>query len=115
MNAEELEFPDNSFDIVIDGGTFSSLRLDVALKEIARILKPEGTVIGIETLGHNPLTNIKRVWNVARGTRTKWAADHIFKMRDLNVDVPQRSEYDFHKKEDCAKYFKKVRPPIVSV
>ena len=83
MNAEELEFPDNSFDIVIDGGTFSSLRLDVALKEIARILKPEGTVIGIETLGHNPLTNIKRVWNVARGTRTKWAADHIFKMRDF--------------------------------
>jgi ubiquinone/menaquinone biosynthesis C-methylase UbiE len=83
MDCEKLEFDDNSFDIILDGGTFSSLDLDKALPELARVLKPFGKLIGIETLGHNPIFNLKRKWNVARGTRTKWAADHIFKVDDF--------------------------------
>src|SRR5262249_22992998 len=51
MDCEALEFPGGRFDVVIDGGTFSSLDLDRALPELARVLSPEGLVIGIETLG----------------------------------------------------------------
>ena len=80
MDCERLEFSDGRFDVAIDGGTFSSLDLHRALPELARVLTPEGRVIGIETLGHNPLFNLKRRINVLRGTRTRWAADHIFKM-----------------------------------
>jgi len=83
MDCEKLEFDSNSFDIILDAGTFSSLDLDQALSELARVLKPNGKVIGIETLGHNPIFNLKRKWNVACGTRTKWAADHIFKVDDF--------------------------------
>jgi ubiquinone/menaquinone biosynthesis C-methylase UbiE len=83
MDCEKLDFPDNYFDIVFDGGTFSSLDLDKSLPELARVLKPEGFVIGIETLGHNPLTNLKRKINVKTGKRTAWAANHIFKTPDL--------------------------------
>lgn len=85
MDCENLEFPDNSFDIILDGGTFSSLDLDKALSELARALKPDGKLIGIETFGHNPLTNLKRWLNRARGTRTKWAAEHIFKVGDFKL------------------------------
>jgi len=48
-------------------------------------LKPEGFLIGIETLGHNPLTNLKRNFNKERGKRTKWATSHIFKIKDLRL------------------------------
>lgn len=84
MDCEKMEFPDNSFDIIFDGGTFSSIDLKRALPELARALKPEGFLIGIETLGHNPILNLKRKINQFRGKRTKWATEHIFRMEDLN-------------------------------
>ena len=45
MDVEALEFPDNSFDIVFDSGTFSSIELEKGLQEIHRVLKPGGVVI----------------------------------------------------------------------
>lgn len=93
MDCEKLGFKDNSFDVVFDGGTFSSLDLDIALKEIYRVLKPSGIVIGIETFGHNPITNFKRSINRRTGKRTSWAADHILKINDF---------------EKIKKYFNKV-------
>ena len=83
MDCESLTFPDNSFDTIMDGGTFSSLDVQKALPELARVLKPDGAVIGIETLGHNPFTNFKRILNKRAGKRTEWAAKHIFTMQDL--------------------------------
>lgn len=94
MDCENLKFPENFFDIVFDGGTFSSVDLDKALAEISRVLKPGGFLIGIETLGHNPLTNFKRQINKLTGKRTKWAAEHIFKMGDL-----KKAEKYFRKTE----------------
>lgn len=85
MDAEELEFPNNSFDIVFDGGTFSSIELEKGLKEIQRVLKPGGLLIGIETLGHHPLANLKRWFNKKSGVRTTWAASHIIKMQDFEL------------------------------
>ena len=78
-DCEALPFTDNTFDIVFDGGTFSSLDFVKATDEIKRVLKPDGLLIGIETLGHNPLLNLKRSINKLRGIRTGWAADHIMK------------------------------------
>jgi len=83
MDCEKTEFPDNFFDIIFDGGTFSSLDLKKAFPELARVLKPDGFLIGIETFGHNPFTNFKRKINELTGKRTKWAASHIFKNNDL--------------------------------
>ncbi len=85
MDCEKMEFPDSSFDIIFDGGAFSSLDLNQVFPELARVLKPAGFIIGIETLGHNPLTNLKRKINKWRGKRTEWAAGHILKMEDLEM------------------------------
>lgn len=99
MDCERMEFPDSSFDIIFDGGTFSSLDLGKALPELTRVLKPNGAVIGIETLGHNPLTNLNRFISKKRRRRTEWAASHIFQMKDLELAKEyfgEVSAYFFH-------------------
>jgi len=78
MDCENLEFESNSFDIVLDGGAFSSLDLNKVFPEITRVLKPDGLLIGIETFGHNPFINLKRKINRMKGKRTEWAEEHIF-------------------------------------
>ena len=93
MDCEKMEFPDNYFDIVFDGGTFSSIDLKQAYPKLARVLKPQSFLIGIETFGHNPLTNLKRKINKLTGKRTDWAAGHIFQIKDLR---------------EAKKYFNKV-------
>ncbi len=85
MDCENLKFPDNSFDIIFDGGTFSSLDLKKAIPELARVLSPNGYLLGIETFGHNPLTNLKRKINKITGKRTEWAVAHIFQVKDLEM------------------------------
>ena len=85
MDAEKLEFPENSFDIVFDGGAFSSIDINKAFPEIARVLKPGGFLIGIETLAHHPLANLKRRLNRRCGVRTDWAASHIMKINDFKT------------------------------
>lgn len=98
MDCERMSFPDNAFDVILDGGTFSSLDLNSALPELARVLKPDGLLIGIETFGHNPFTNLKRKINKITGKRTGWAAEHIFRMQDL-----EKAKNYFKKTE--VKYF----------
>jgi len=94
MDCEKMEFPDNSFDFIFDGATFSSLDLEKVLPELSRVLKPDGFLMGIETLGHNPLTNLKRKLNKLTGRRTQWAAEHIFRIEDL-----ERAEKYFNRVE----------------
>ena len=49
MDAEHLEFPDNSFDYVITTFVLCSIPDPVkALKEMRRVLKPDGEMINIE-------------------------------------------------------------------
>lgn len=85
MDCENLEFLPGSFEAVLDGGTFSSLDLKKALPELARVLKSDGCLIGIETFGHNPVTNLKRKINKITGKRTGWAEGHIFNKKYLEL------------------------------
>ena len=93
MDCEKMEFPPSFFDIIFDGGTFSSLDFKIALPELTIVLKSDGFLIGAETLGHNPFTNLKRKINKLTGKRTEWAASHIFQIKDL---------------EEAKKYFNKI-------
>ncbi len=57
MNAEELEFDDNSFDLVFGNSIIHHLDLDISFGEIRRVLKPGGKAIFYEPLGHNFFIN----------------------------------------------------------
>jgi len=59
-NAEALELPDDSFDIVAGTGVLHHVDLDAAYPEIARILRPGAEAMFVEPLGHNPVVNAYR-------------------------------------------------------
>jgi len=56
-----LPFTDNSFDVVFSCGFFQYITHEPILREIRRILKPEGHFIFIENLKYNPITYISRL------------------------------------------------------
>ncbi|MCI0459251.1 MAG: class I SAM-dependent methyltransferase [Gemmataceae bacterium] len=60
MNAEQLEFPDASFDIIVGSAILHHLDLKKAYSELSRVLKPGGHAVFLEPLGHNVLINLYR-------------------------------------------------------
>ena len=60
MNAEDMTFPDASFDLVFGSGIIHHLDLDRCYSEISRVLRPGGTAVFWEPLGHNVLINLYR-------------------------------------------------------
>lgn len=69
MSAENLEYPDNSFDIVVGFAILHHLELEKAFKELRRVMKPSGVSYFAEPLGSNPLINMYR--KVTPGYRTR--------------------------------------------
>ncbi len=59
-DAENTGFPSQMFDIVICAGVLHHMDPARAFREVARVLKSDGTVIALEALGHNPLINLYR-------------------------------------------------------
>ena len=82
MDCEKTTFKDDTFDMIFDYGTFSNIDISTAIHEIHRILKPDGVLVCIETLGHNPIINLKRRISAWRGKRTQWASSHIMKIKN---------------------------------
>jgi SAM-dependent methyltransferase len=80
MNAEALTFPDNSFDLIVGRAILHHLDLDQAYRSIARCLKPNGTAIFLEPLGHNPIINLYR----QRTPHLRTQDEHPLLMTDLD-------------------------------
>lgn len=81
MDGEALEFPADSFDIVCESGVLHHVNLDAAMKEIVRVLTPEGRLICAEALSHNPVFQLYR--RMTPHLRTRWEIDHILRKRDI--------------------------------
>jgi len=79
MNAEDLQFPDDSFDMICGRSIVHHLILDRAYGEAARVLKPTGSAVFYEPLGHNSLINAYR--NRTPDLRTP--DEHPLLMRDI--------------------------------
>ena len=82
-DAEHTDFADDSFDIVLACGVLHHVDLDSAYAEIARILKPTGSVICVEALAHNPL--IKAYRRRTPHLRTAFEVDHILKVSNIRM------------------------------
>ena len=80
-DAENLDYQDNFFDIVLSYGSLSYLDLEISLSEIERVITPGGLLIIIDSLGHNPLFNANRKKNIL-----KYAPDHYQDLKTLNVN-----------------------------
>lgn len=78
-DAEALEFPAESLDVVCGSGILHHLDLPRALAEVKRVLAPGGRAIFYEPLGHNPLLNLYR-W-LTPGSHTR--DEHPLLRRDI--------------------------------
>ena len=83
MDAENMTYPDNVMDVIVASGVLHHMDTARAIPELARVLKPGGTVIAIEPLAYNPLINMYR--KRTPQLRTEWEAEHILKKRDIDV------------------------------
>jgi SAM-dependent methyltransferase len=90
MDAESLDFPDGSFDLVCGTAVLHHLDLDRACAEIVRVLRPGGHAVFLEPLAHNPLINLYRRLSPAMRT----VDEHPFKMRDLEAVAGHFAEAD---------------------
>lgn len=81
MDAENMTFPDASFDLVIGEGILHHLNLAKSYSEISRILRPGGQAIFMEPLGHNPAMVLFR----NRTPHLRTADEHPLLKRDLDL------------------------------
>ncbi len=83
MDGEAMTFGDNSFDLAIEYGALHHVDLEVTLKELARVLKPDSKMLCIEALRHNPLIH----WYRKRTPhlRTEWEVNHILGIESLDL------------------------------
>jgi SAM-dependent methyltransferase len=81
MDAEELDFPDASFDVVCASAVIHHLDLDRAIPEVVRVLRPGGRAVFAEPLGHNPLINRYR----RRTPEMRTPDEHPLTMDDLDL------------------------------
>jgi SAM-dependent methyltransferase len=81
MNAEALEFADDSFDLVCGAGVLHHLDLRAGFGEIARVLKPQGRALFVEPMGHNPVVNLYRRLTPSQRT----ADEHPLRVGDLEL------------------------------
>ncbi len=68
INAMDIDFPDNSFDIIYAANILHHVNPKRALQEMHRVLKPGGKMCFWDPLKHNPIINIYR--QMAKDVRT---------------------------------------------
>lgn len=81
MDAEDMTYATDSFDIIHEYGALHHLELDAAFKELSRVLKPDGVLVCTEALRHNPL--IHRYRKRTPQLRTDWEVEHILGVPEI--------------------------------
>lgn len=79
MDAERLEFPDSSLDLICGSAILHHLDLNRAGAEIRRVLKPGASLVLLEPLGHNPLIN----WYRRRTPHLRTVDEHPLRLEEL--------------------------------
>ena len=83
MDAENMEFADNTFDVIHEYGALHHLELQSAFAELSRTLKPTGRLVCTEAMRHNPLIHWYR--NRTMHLRTEWEVEHILGVPELKT------------------------------
>lgn len=71
MSAEDLSFPDNSFDLIYGHSILHHLNLEIVTKHLVRLLRPNGIAVFLEPLDYNPILNLFRRLTPHRRTPTE--------------------------------------------
>ena len=75
---EATPFEDGAFDLVVCAGSLSYADPETLDREIARVLRPGGSFIGVDTLGGNPVMGLaRRIRQRVAPNRTRTTLQHI--------------------------------------
>jgi SAM-dependent methyltransferase len=91
MNAEDLEFPDGTFDLICGSAILHHLDLRRSFGELARTLNPSGIAVFGEPLGHNVFINLYRMRTP--GLRTP--DEHPMRMEDMGLAQQYFEQVEF--------------------
>ena len=67
---ENLPFDSESFDLVVCAGGLSYGCNKIVMQQILRVLKPNGHFVSVDTLNHNPIYIINRIFHFLLNHRT---------------------------------------------
>jgi SAM-dependent methyltransferase len=81
MDAMNMSFPDESFDLVFGSGIVHHLDTALSAREIARVLRKGGRAVFWEPLGLNPIINTYRYLTPSARTPD----EHPFLPRDIQI------------------------------
>jgi SAM-dependent methyltransferase len=81
MDCEQLSFSNAHFDLINVNGVLHHLDLAKAYPELARVLKPSGSIICVEALAHNLVFHAYR--RLTPHLRTEFETEHILRRRDV--------------------------------
>lgn len=81
MDAEELELDGDPYDLICGSGVLHHLDIERACASIRSHLRPEGTAVFLEPLGHNPAINAYRRLTPDQRSRD----EHPLRMDDLEL------------------------------
>lgn len=81
MDAQDMDFKDEEFDLVFGRAILHHLDLNRALKEVKRVLKPNGKAIFIEPMNINPFIRLYR--KMTPNARTQ--DEHPFVLKDIRL------------------------------
>ena len=79
MDAEEMSFPGNTFDIIYINSTMMHVNHEKVMKECQRVLKSEGKLVILEPLLYNPVMIIYRLFSAYRKTNPCYMSVGRFK------------------------------------
>ena len=110
MDGENMTFTDSTFDLAVEYGVLHHVDLDKTMAELNRVLKPDGEMICVEALKHNPFIHWYR--KKTPHLRTQWEVEHILGVQDLAVARKYFHKVDvrfFHLAVLAAVPFRKTR------
>lgn len=81
MNTEELDYKDQSFDLIFGNSILHHINIKKSAPEFSRVLKKRGRAVFIEPLFYNPVINYyRRIANIVRTP-----SEHPLKFSDLAI------------------------------
>lgn len=95
MSAEKMSFKDNSFDLILGCNILHHVNVKKTIKEVKRILKPNGIASFSEPLKYNPIINAYRV--LASNVRTDH--EHPLGYKDIEAIkkvFPNTQHVEYH-------------------
>ena len=93
--AEKLKFKDNTFDAVLGCNILHHVQIEDSIKEVKRVLKPNGIASFTEPLIYNPVINIYR----AMASKVRTDTEHPLSINDIKLIkkvFPKTKHYEFH-------------------